>query len=229
MRKIDEIIIHCTATRPDWWATRSLNQKVAEVKKWHTSPPNNWADIGYHFCLDRDGKIAEGRPVEKAGAHTKGHNANSIGIALFGGFGSSADDLFQDNFTQEQEQALRSLILQLLERYGNLKISGHNEYANKACPGFRVKEWWSGRPAAKPMSKRTTGAVGIGAATVAVTQAETLVQSAASISDSLGVTTASLTPEAEHMNGLVVILAVALAAALGWLIYTRIKDTGRLL
>lgn len=157
MRKINEIIVHCTATRPDWWATRTTNQKVAEVKKWHVSPPNNWDDIGYHYLIDRDGTVVAGRPIEKAGAHTQGKNANSIGISLFGGHGSNANDPFEKNFTPEQDEALRSLITGLEAQYPTItKISGHNEYANKACPGFKVKGWLEGKPERTSPAQSTT-------------------------------------------------------------------------
>ena len=34
MRLITEIIIHATATRPDWWAGRHIADKVAEIRRW---------------------------------------------------------------------------------------------------------------------------------------------------------------------------------------------------
>ena len=101
-----------------------------------------WKDIGYHFLIDRDGKVAPGRPVEKEGAHVMGHNTGTIGIALFGGHGSAETDAFAQNFTPEQDAALRKLIADLRRQYPIIsKISGHNEYAAKACPGFNVPAW----------------------------------------------------------------------------------------
>lgn len=160
MRSIDEIIVHCTATRPDWWETRTTSQKVAEVKKWHTSAPNNWDDIGYHYLIDRNGTVVQGRPLEKAGAHTQGHNAKSIGISLFGGHGSNATDSFDQHFTTEQDLALRNLISELEVRFPTIKkVSGHNEYANKACPGFNVTNWLNGKPErTSPMQSTTVQA-----------------------------------------------------------------------
>ena len=149
MREINEIIVHCTATRADWWPSRSTTQKVNEVRKWHVEG-NGWSDIGYHYLIDRDGTIAEGRPVETAGAHTRGHNSNSVGISLFGGHGSTKTDAFSDNFTPEQAVALQNLIERLKTEYPTItKVSGHNEYANKACPGFQVGPWLNNRPAPK--------------------------------------------------------------------------------
>lgn len=142
MRPLNEIIVHCTATRPDWWATRTTAQKVAEVKRWHVQD-RGWSDIGYHFLIDRDGKVVAGRPLQTVGAHTQGHNTGTIGISLFGGHGSSATDAFFENYTLQQDKALRDLITHLRASYPTItKVSGHNEYASKACPGFNVPTWY---------------------------------------------------------------------------------------
>ena len=73
MRKIDLIVIHCTATRED----KSLSP--AELDRMHRQRGFN--GCGYHYYVRRDGEICSMRPVGQAGAHAKGHNANSIGIA----------------------------------------------------------------------------------------------------------------------------------------------------
>ena len=44
-----------------------------------------WRDIGYHFCIHCNGEIANGRPIEQSGAHTRGMHKNSVGVALVGG------------------------------------------------------------------------------------------------------------------------------------------------
>jgi N-acetyl-anhydromuramyl-L-alanine amidase AmpD len=141
MRPLKEIIIHATATRPDWWATRTTNQKVAEIRRWHVEE-RGWKNIGYHYLIDRDGKVVTGRPLDQEGAHVAGHNTGTIGISLFGGHGSAATDSFLDNFTKEQDAALRKLIAELTEHWGPMKVSGHNQYAAKACPGFSVPAWF---------------------------------------------------------------------------------------
>ena len=55
MRKIDTIIVHCTATRAEWWESRSAEDKMAECKSWHLD--RGWSDIGYHYLIDRDGTV----------------------------------------------------------------------------------------------------------------------------------------------------------------------------
>ena len=44
MRPLNEIIVHCTATRAEWWAGRLSSDKVAEVRKWHVQD-RGWRDI----------------------------------------------------------------------------------------------------------------------------------------------------------------------------------------
>ena len=148
MRNINEIVVHCTATRPDWWSDRSTEEKTREVRQWHLD--RGWKDIGYHWLIDRDGTVVKGRDESVVGAHVKDHNANSIGVSLFGGHGGSNDDKFQDNFTPEQDASLRQLIRDIKDRHNITKISGHNEYANKACPCFHVTNWLNNRPTPAP-------------------------------------------------------------------------------
>lgn len=141
VRHINEIIIHTTATRPEWMEGHGTLAKVQEIARWHTEV-NGWRAIGYHRVIDRDGTIANGRPIAQVGAHVKGHNANSIGIALIGGYGGAADDKFSDHYTPAQDKALRAEIARLKDIYPHIvAISPHHSYANKACPCFRVRDW----------------------------------------------------------------------------------------
>lgn len=157
MRKINEIIIHAAATRPSWMEGKSVEAKRDEIKRWHIEE-NGWRTIGYHYVIDRNGQVATGRSLEEQGAHTQGHNANSIGICLIGGHGSSANDAFSAHYTDEQDQALRVLIDSLQVRFPAItKISGHNDYtAAKACPGFKVGRWLANKPPQKPLAASTT-------------------------------------------------------------------------
>ena len=168
MRMINEIFVHCTATRPEWWADRRPSEKVAEVRRWHTQD-RGWSDVGYHYLIDLDGTVVEGRPIEKAGAHVKGHNANSVGISLFGGHGSDQYDKFEDNFTPAQDRALRKLIAQLRMEYPSItKVRGHNEVSPKMCPGFQVNKWLnSAETEKKPERKKIAQTKTIQASSVA--------------------------------------------------------------
>ena len=131
MRKIDKIIIHCSAT------PEGKDFTVQQIRQWHVQG-NGWRDIGYHFVIYRDGSIHKGRPIEQVGAHTTGHNAHSIGICYIGGM--RADNKTpKDTRTEAQRLALIKLVRELKASYPSATIHGHNEFANKACPSFIVK------------------------------------------------------------------------------------------
>jgi hypothetical protein len=175
MRKIDEIIVHCSATRPEWMAGEAAPSKIDEIRGWHKA--RGFDDIGYHWIIDRDGSVLEGRQERRIGAHVKNRNASTIGICLIGGFGSSANDQFADHFTPEQDAALRALVRNILDRHPSVKkVSGHNDYdAGKACPGFRVSRWAEGKGERKVVESRSMiGQAAAAAGTVGAAAVETL-------------------------------------------------------
>jgi len=207
MRKINEIIVHCTATTPNWWEGRSSEEKVREVRDWHLK--RGWSDIGYHWLIDRDGTVVQGRPEEKIGAHVKGHNTGTIGISLFGGHGSSADDDFNDHFTWAQEEALRNLIGEIEQRYDIQKVSGHNEYSSKACPGFRVGPFLNKKPAPAP---RTS-----------VTQSKTVQASAVQIASGAGAAVSSIAMLDGNAQYIILCFAGLVALMGVWILRERLK------
>lgn len=137
MRKITEIIVHCSAT------PEGKDFTVEQIRQWHTTPKpkgNGWRDIGYHYVIYRDGSVHPGRPVEQQGAHCTGHNPQSIGICLIGGCAADGKTP-KDTRTAKQSASLEKLVRELLAKYPGATVHGHNEFANKACPSFNVKTW----------------------------------------------------------------------------------------
>lgn len=184
MRHLDEIIIHCSATPPGWMSGNTAAEKVNEIRRWHVKE-RGWSDIGYHYIIDRDGTVVTGRPVSKAGAHVKGRNANSIGVCLIGGQGGTANDKFEDNFTQAQANALRTLIAGLKREHPSIeKISGHNQYAAKACCCFNAPAWYARKPA--PEISGVVGAQQRSKPTQSRTVQATVVQGASAVGGALG-------------------------------------------
>ena len=134
MRKINEIIIHCTAT------VEGKDYHVADVDKWHKA--RGWKGIGYHYLITLDGKVEKGRAEAEVGAHCTNHNKNSIGIVYVGGVDKYLKP--KDTRTEAQKKALLELIVALIIKYPNATIHGHCEFANKACPCFDVvKEYYN--------------------------------------------------------------------------------------
>jgi len=138
-RKIDKVIIHCSATKP----TMDIGAK--EIKVWHVKE-RGWADIGYHFVIRRNGVVETGRDLdgdgdifEEAGAHTVGYNANSIGVCMIGGIDQNGKT--ENNFSKEQFENLVRLLRVILARHPKATIHGHREFAAKDCPSFDVQSW----------------------------------------------------------------------------------------
>lgn len=137
---VREIAVHCVATRPEWLATAGLAAQRAEIRRWHVED-NGWRDIGYHWLIGRAGDVLAGRAETQIGAGIEGHNSGVIHVCLIGGFGASETDPFSRHFTGSQDTSLRQLLLGISMRTQITRISGHNEWAAKACPGFNVPHW----------------------------------------------------------------------------------------
>ena len=130
MRKIDKIILHCSATKEGRHFT------AEDIDRWHRA--RGFAKIGYHHVVYLDGSVHTGRDESLIGAHCLGHNATSIGVCYIGGLDTAGNP--KDTRTEAQKAALPGLVDNLKARYPNAKVHGHNEFAAKACPCFDVKK-----------------------------------------------------------------------------------------
>ena len=130
-RRIDEIIVHCSATREGQQVT------VAQIRQWHLQ--RGFSDIGYHYVIYLDGSVHAGRHVDKSGAHCTGHNTHSIGVCYVGGCRSDGTTP-KDTRTPMQKKALLELLKKLKAIYPKATIHGHREFANKACPSFDARK-----------------------------------------------------------------------------------------
>lgn len=126
MRKINLIVVHCTAT------PEGRDVTVNDVRRWHLQ--RGFKDVGYHYLVRLDGSIEAGRCLEEPGAHCRGHNRESIGVCYVGG----CDTNFRPKATRtpQQRQALVLLLRELKNKFPGVKIAGHRDYAAKACPSF---------------------------------------------------------------------------------------------
>ena len=200
MRVINEISIHCSATNPNWMINEPVEKAVAEIRRWHMEDPKfNFSDIGYHFVIHRDGSVGSGRPVEKQPAATGGFNHGDIAICLLGGRGSSADDNIEDHYTQAQINCLIGMIGELQKQYPTIKkVTGHNRYAARACPGFRVADWMAGQKSKQPREN--------------IAQSKTMLSGAATIGSGLSIATVTQSVSSLGMlSGTAQIAMIALA------------------
>lgn len=134
MRKITEIIVHCSDT------IEGKDFTVEDIRKWHKD--RGWLDIGYHYVVYLDGSIHRGRSEEVVGAHCVGHNAHSIGVCYIGGK-EAGTFRAKDTRTPAQHEALLRLLIDLVCKYPDAKIYGHRDFANRKCPCFDARKEYS--------------------------------------------------------------------------------------
>ena len=129
---IDAIVIHCSATRA------GQDVKAADIDKQHKE--RGFKMIGYHYVIDLDGTIENGRPITMNGAHcnTKGlsnkpYNSHSIGICLIGGLDPLPFQLripsfskFYDVFPILPNIRLHPQAIQLPHHYSSQKVRLHS-------------------------------------------------------------------------------------------------------
>lgn len=129
-RRITKIILHCTAT------PEGRDYTVGQVRAWHKE--RGFSDVGYHWIVYRDGSVHPGRPESVAGAHCTGQNTCSVGVCYVGGEEPDGSHRPKDTRTPAQKKALRELVAELQKRYPGATVHGHYEFANKACPSFKI-------------------------------------------------------------------------------------------
>lgn len=127
MRRINEIIVHCSAT------PEGKDFTVQQIDSWHRQ--RGFRCIGYHYVIYRDGSVHRGRPEAQVGAHCTGHNSNSIGVCYIGGCASDGKTP-KDTRTDAQRASLVKLLRELKAKYTVAVIHGHRDFAPKACPSF---------------------------------------------------------------------------------------------
>jgi hypothetical protein len=112
------IIVHCTATKNGGEYT------VDQLEKDHLA--RGFDGIGYHIYIDSYANAHNTRSLNKVGAHCKGENHDSIGIAMAG----------TDKFSQQQFNVLRSKIDAVMQLYS---IPAHNLFCHYQFPSAVVQ------------------------------------------------------------------------------------------
>lgn len=128
-RHVNTVFIHCSAS------DNPAHDDVSIIRSWHTSPPRNWSDIGYHYFIKKDGTIQPGRSLEKSPAAQYPYNKGTIAVCLHG--------LKEELFTEEQHTSLNFLADDIEAAYEPRKIRfrGHTEVSAKTCPVIPYRKW----------------------------------------------------------------------------------------
>lgn len=158
MRKIDAIVIHCSAT------AEGRDYTVADIDRWHRA--RGFARIGYHYVVYRDGSYHRGRPDSVVGAHCpqESMNSRSVSICYVGGLASDGKTP-RDTRTPQQKKTMVTLIRTLLGRYPEIKrVCGHRDVKGviKACPCFDAEKEYAGLAPLPRHETADVGKIGVG-------------------------------------------------------------------
>lgn len=144
MRKINLIVLHCSATRED------MEYTPEQLEQDHRA--RGFLSGGYNYYIRRTGEIVAMRQPELVPAHVKGYNRFSLGICYEGGLDAAGHP--KDTRTKAQKESIRVLLLLLLVRYPGCRICGHRDLSPdrngdgkitpdewlKECPCFNAEE-----------------------------------------------------------------------------------------
>lgn len=130
---VSEAVLHCAAVPSGWYMKNTDQQMVEHIRAWHIQ--RGWKDIGYHYVVPPNGFTLVGRPCDQIGAGVVGHNRGVLHIVMIERSEITRIGKFADYFTPMQRYAVRRLVRQ----HSITEVRGHNDYAPKLCPGFRVK------------------------------------------------------------------------------------------
>lgn len=133
MNGVDRITVHHSAViaagvRNKADAARMLNS----FRNGHVN--QGWADIGYHYIIDPQGNVWEGRPARFQGAHVKENNEHNLAIMCMGSYD-------QERPTSAMLAALDGFVADRMRAY-NVPISRvytHQELRSTECPGRNLQ------------------------------------------------------------------------------------------
>ncbi|MGF1806123.1 peptidoglycan recognition protein family protein [Aliivibrio sifiae] len=144
----DSIVLHHAGN------SYQCSNHVADIQIEHLK---KFDDIGYHYAINCNGVIFEGRPLIFKGSHVDDGNTKKIGIVMIGDFSIRGEADFKLNDTStwgdqvdfdevgevpsSMHNALISLINSILKYFPTINsLGGHREYAqilgdDRSCPG----------------------------------------------------------------------------------------------
>lgn len=144
------LVVHHTALKIEG-DPRPAVERVRALYKYHASS-KAWGDIGYHYIIDENGQVYEGRQggEKVVGGHAYCNNVGTVGIVLLGNFE-------MEQPTQKQAKGLQHLLIDLGRTYGmDLKksvqfhgktfdapIVRHKDLLSTLCPGYYLSESFS--------------------------------------------------------------------------------------
>ena len=88
MTPVRHITIHHDGMPPVSLNSRAqIAARIEVIRAGHRA--KGWGDIGYHFIVDPQGAVWQGRALLWQGAHVKDRNEGNVGVLVLGNFDST--------------------------------------------------------------------------------------------------------------------------------------------
>lgn len=130
----------------------SSNETMRDVQDLHMEA-NHWADVGYHYAIDKNGALYEGRDINVRGSSVAGFNTGTIGVVVMGNFE-------YDEPLELQLTVLQTLINWLTATYSLTHLAGHGEFnPESVCPGKNMLPYLDTIALAAGLQRGTDGHV----------------------------------------------------------------------
>jgi hypothetical protein len=143
MNGVASITIHHDGMSPFFSESENDSiKRLVSIRNAHlqrsSKASEKWADIGYHFIIDRAGRVYEGRPLKYQGAHVEDCNEHNIGVMCLGNFQDQTP-------SKAQSDRLDQFVAQLMRDYQIplSKVRTHREWpsASTQCPGRSLQSY----------------------------------------------------------------------------------------
>lgn len=140
MNGASKITIHHEGWTPVNFTSKSATaERIEKIRKFHTGPDRRWGDIGYHYIVDRAGRVWEGRPIQYQGAHVRNNNEHNVGILVLGNFEKQSP-------SSAQLKGLYSTVDALAKKHKvkTALVRSHREINPTTCPGKNLQNQMNG-------------------------------------------------------------------------------------
>lgn len=128
------------------------NETMRDIQDLHMDA-NRWADVGYHYAIDKEGIVYEGRDIHVRGASVAGYNTGTIGVVVMGNF--QIDEPLPIQLT-----VLQTLVNWLAATYTLSHLAAHGEFNSESvCPGKNMLPYLDPLAQAAGLQRGTGGHV----------------------------------------------------------------------
>lgn len=130
--RISKLTVHHSGVR--FTNSRKAPARMTIMQGFHQGPAKGFADVAYHFVIDPDGNIYEGRPTWAAGETKTDYDPRThLLVCVLGNYE-------EQPFEQVQLAALVDLLAWAAGEFdvAPATIEGHRDHAHTDCPGKSI-------------------------------------------------------------------------------------------